>query len=1425
MIQPYHHRNEAALEDVWSERGFALAVPVLRSYPLIVSFLLNHWAQCLSEAEVLVAISPPQEDVGSATARQNVAAGAPYRVCNYYWTTGNCSRGFECSFKHERSPATASAAAPATEEQDEDPDIFSVEGLAAGNGVTRDEGYSLTPSDAHNHLKNFLADNFRFDNASRVQGFVRILASINDRNKAWNSESAQAFLDAVVNGNALLRIGDVLRFEPVDTAIGHGRGALSFQKGYFPILQYFASNLVLKTTMHKNINHLYIMLKNNYDIFRTVLHTSLGKMIQAKSWKDPTVGIPQSLQNSLDGVTVFQTISTVLYQFKDAVRDHPDIVQLVLDLAAWFDSWADDISANSPRFNDPLSSSPPNIRKLTISRLEEEIARLKTIVRRESETAERLRRPTTRVVLSLAQRREALYSQLAQTYDPPGSLRPGGPRHDNDMDKIADIRIAPTHGELLSPVAPYLPVFLPDAPHHLPTSSMDRHLDIQFRLLREELIATTRSSLAAIQADLDVMWRPRRRGQRPLTKLEEILKTNGGAYRTTGYDSVFFQVYTGVEFSPVKAERRNLTVGLSFDTPDHRNARDKDWKKRVDYWEHSKRLQSGSLVALLIVSHGSARIFLGVVSSFSGDIAESAKASAEQVQIRISFFDAEVELMALRKETLSVAGNASRFALLIDNNVMFEASRPFLERLQTIEPTEIPFARYIAHSGSLDNVPLNPPRYAMTPRFTYKLDCLAKPGHAGRIQALNILQPGANDIARRQLRDHSVLDPSQIEAVVNTFNREVSLIQGAHATYHMVYPAQSYTAKETLRVLFASKIRPIVLIAYTNHALDHMLTSVLDAKITTKLVRLGSRSSDERIAEYTLDKLEKVAGGSDMLSRPMRRQYAAMKELEEQMQKVMESIQLPTLTWEKIEEYLTIHCPEHAEHLEGPPYWITALTEQLWKEETENGEWITQPKGKKKTDNHLARTLYGFWKNGTEIDFIKPRPATQPAQAATHDPEVKTFFQLLGFDTLPPVPGTSRPISTLLETANVWQMSQTERILLAAEWERRIRELAYNSHLNRYEELRERYKAVCQEYTDMKDEARRRLLSQTDLIGCTTTGAAKLTSLLSNISPRVLMVEEAGQVLEAHILTSLVSSVHHLICIGDPQQLRPNLATFALSMDSERGKQLFKFDRSLMERLADGGLPMSQINMQRRMRPEISHFIRTILYPTLDDHAVVQSYPHVSGMLKDVLFFTHTNRENGSDDSVSKYNDFEVEMIRDLVLYFLRQGVYNGAGDIAVLCAYLGQLQKVRAALQNLKIAVSVDERDQDQLARQGIDEETAYEEVLVAKHVRLGTVDIFQGQEAKIVIVSLVRNSGTYETGSASIGFLKSSNRINVALSRAKHGLYIMGNAANLRKNETWSTILNEMEARDQVVHGVPIVCPRHPDQVADACCRAHSD
>ena len=92
------------------------------------------------------------------------------------------------------------------------------------------------------------------------------------------------------------------------------------------------------------------------------------------------------------------------------------------------------------------------------------------------------------------------------------------------------------------------------------------------------------------------------------------------------------------------------------------------------------------------------------------------------------------------------------------------------------------------------------------------------------------------------------------------------------------------------------------------------------------------------------------------------------------------------------------------------------------------------------------------------------------------------------------------------------------------------------------------------------------------------------------------------------------------------------------------------------------------------------------------------------------------------EESLTHNEILQVKMIVDLVLYFLRQGEYNNQGDIAVLCAYLGQLQKLRTALQSLKVTVAVDERDEAQLSRQGLQDwngTPSIEEVVVSKHVR----------------------------------------------------------------------------------------------------------
>ncbi|KAG0000655.1 hypothetical protein BGZ80_006325, partial [Entomortierella chlamydospora] len=92
-------------------------------------------------------------------------------------------------------------------------------------------------------------------------------------------------------------------------------------------------------------------------------------------------------------------------------------------------------------------------------------------------------------------------------------------------------------------------------------------------------------------------------------------------------------------------------------------------------------------------------------------------------------------------------------------------------------------------------------------------------------------------------------------------------------------------------------------------------------------------------------------------------------------------------------------------------------------------------------------------------------------------------------------------------------------------------------------------------------------------------------------------------------------------------------------------------------------------------------------------------------------------------------------------------------------------------------------------------------------------------GEEAKIVIITLVRSNvrkdGVPElSDSGSIGFLKSENRTNVLLSRAKHGMYLIGNASLMEKEKhrLWPKVIGELRQYNRVGEGLPIVCKNHP-------------
>ena len=288
--------------------------------------------------------------------------------------------------------------------------------------------------------------------------------------------------------------------------------------------------------------------------------------------------------------------------------------------------------------------------------------------------------------------------------------------------------------------------------------------------------APIRSSIAAIFADLDAMKKvstQSARGRR--TRLDQLFDSRGGAYKTSGIDSVFFHMYTGATFTYAAAEKRDLTVGVRVDTPPTGAARDKDAHKRYEYWQHSRRLECGSLVVLVVVDNGEPKIFLGVVSSTGRDLANSSRVNGSKVQLRISFFDPEIELMALRRQAIR---SDDTYGFLIDNSIVYEATRPFLARMQAMEPADIPFARYLTAGGSLEGVEVPSPKYTLVPNFRFKLGCLAKGGHASYVADMDVVQPDAAATARQQLLEHSTLDPSQVDAIVHSLTREISLIQG-----------------------------------------------------------------------------------------------------------------------------------------------------------------------------------------------------------------------------------------------------------------------------------------------------------------------------------------------------------------------------------------------------------------------------------------------------------------------------------------------------------------------------------------------------------------------------------------------------------------------------------------------------------------------
>ena len=197
----------------------------------------------------------------------------------------------------------------------------------------------------------------------------------------------------------------------------------------------------------------------------------------------------------------------------------------------------------------------------------------------------------------------------------------------------------------------------------------------------------------------------------------------------------------------------------------------------------------------------------------------------------------------------------------------------------------------------------------------------------------------------------------------------------------------------------------------------------------------------------------------------------------------------------------------------------------------------------------------------------------------------------------------------------------------------------------------------------------------------------------------------------------------------------------------------------------------------------------------------------------------HETLEDERDTQVTSHtNKFEVEMIAA----FVRQGVYKST-DVAVLTPYLGQLRKIKNRLGS-SFEIVLGDRDVDDLQKEDAGDSVAEPSISATTSIpsgkssllqalRIATVDNFQGEEAKVVIISLVRSNKK-----GSCGFLKTSNRINVLLSRAQHGMYIIGNAKTARHVPMWAQVLDIFEEQGNFGEAFDLCCPRHPETLMSA-------
>ncbi|KAL8011384.1 putative P-loop containing nucleoside triphosphate hydrolase, DNA2/NAM7 helicase, AAA [Plasmopara halstedii] len=812
-----------------------------------------------------------------------------------------------------------------------------------------------------------------------------------------------------------------------------------------------------------------------------------------------------------------------------------------------------------------------------------------------------------------------------------------------------------------------------------------------------------------------------------------------------------------------RIERHGLCINVQFQQPSTAEMIGKKLKgqnkSRKELWEKTGRLPYNGMVALVAYIDGSLEvIFCQIVSR---EIDNLVKDIAE---ITLKPFEVQdFTLFELWQHSSSIRPQC-RILLLEFNKIFYIAYEPVLRALQTLEPSILPFLEYLApetapRQGAID---MEAPLYCLTDNFTFDLSSVIRtyPNLAvDRPQSLHLkpLEQNSRDTCEAALVRYSALERDQAKALVEALSSRVACIQGLPGT------GKSYIGSMLTNIIIEAKISPVLVVCYTNHALDQFLCHLLDIGITN-LVRIGGQCKEPRLEKYNLNNLPR-----NYQRYELKRLYDTLDQNADAIATALRALESQTRrpTWKTLKWFLETHYPDIYDS-------FAERNSELYEDGWEVAGYDD---------------ILDYWIQGEDLNFLRRQTLS----------------------------------NEWTRNSNVWMWSLAARRDALAEWT-----VALRSGL--VEELIKAQKSYMETMTKIqtvRHQADVGVLQHVRIIGMTTTGVAKNQEKIASVAPPVVICEEAGEVLEAQLITCLSPSCQQLVLIGDHQQLRPHVADHNLSVDSSIGKR-FALDISLFERLVapSSGLPFWMLTEQHRMRPQISQLIRMLFYPKLRDAQETLNYPGLRGVKKDVYFVSHNHPEDGAfvvlgASSRSHSNTYEVAYIVAALKYLLQQGYHSS--DIAILTPYVGQLMKLRSALKG-QYVLELNERDVEEIQRtydevdDDQDEETDLLPLEAIKKelsgaIRAATIDNFQGEEATVILVSLVRSTKDAH-GSGTIGFLKTPNRINVLLSRAKHGLILVGQGELLRaKSPLWQQILDQLHSDGSFGDGLPLYCQQHPE------------